>query len=165
MRKAAFLDRDGTIIEQTEFVNTPEQMVAAPLLPGVIEGLKALQAAGFVLIIVTNQGGVTKGFLTEGTLVRMHRVLCERLEKEGVQIWSVRHCPHYWEPHEAPLCVCRKPFPGMLTFMRDRYGLEMRASIMIGDQDIDVQAGKAAGCGRAYKLSSWAAFDLEKPTA
>lgn len=165
MRKAAFLDRDGTIIEQGTFINTPEQMRAVAFLPGAIESLRALQGLGFALIIVTNQGGVAKGHISQGLLCNLHTILCDRLSKEGVEIWSVRHCPHYWVPPDPPQCNCRKPLPGMLHFMRDRYGINMPASIMIGDQDTDVQAGKAAGCGRSYRLTTWAEFDLEKPTA
>ncbi len=155
MRKAAFLDRDNTIIDNTGFINTVEEMQNAAWIPGAIEGLKALQDLGYQLHVVTNQGGVAYGYLTEITLAEQHIVLWERLQKEGINLASIKSCKH----HPAADCECRKPKAGLILALAKRFPIDLANSIMIGDQDTDVQAGMAAGLPNSYKLGpeySWA---------
>ncbi len=150
MRKAAFLDRDNTLIDNTGFINTVEQMTDAPWIPGALEGLKALQALDYQLHVVTNQGGVAYGYLSEITLAEQHVVLWERLLKEGITLSSIKSCKH----HPAADCECRKPKPGLILALAKRFPIDLAKSIMIGDQDTDVQAGMAAGLPNNYKLGS-----------
>lgn len=159
MRVAAFLDRDNTITEGGT-VNTPAEFQDKPFKDGAVEALKLLQAKGFELHVVSNQGGVGLGFMTDTALCHQHLILFDRLEAEGVRITSIRSCQH--RPDAG--CACRKPKPGMILDQAAKFGLYLPGSIMIGDYPTDVEAGVAAGC-RAYLLKSWAEFDLDRPTA
>jgi D-glycero-D-manno-heptose 1,7-bisphosphate phosphatase len=156
---AAFLDRDGTITDQSGgFLNTPEQMAAVPFMPGAIDALKRLQGLGYQLHVVTNQGGVGAGFITDYCLAEMHLVLFDRLQAEGVRLSSIKACKH--KPDAG--CGCRKPRPGLLLAQALRFGLDLPNSIMIGNDPTDVQAGQRAGC-RSYLLTRWDALDLGRP--
>jgi D-glycero-D-manno-heptose 1,7-bisphosphate phosphatase len=147
---AAFLDRDGTITDQSGgFLNTPEQMAAVPFMPGAIDALKRLQGLGYQLHVVTNQSGVGAGYLTEFTLCEMHLVLFQRLMDEGVHLSSIKSCKH--KPDAG--CGCRKPKPGMLLEIAKRFSIDLSRSVMIGNDPTDTQAGVAAGCVRSYLLT------------
>lgn len=146
--KAAFLDRDGTIIENTSYVNHIAHIAHRPWVHGAIEGMKRLQAAGYELIIVTNQGGIGAGFLREEMLERIHHVLDLRLAQEGVFLTGVFACPH----HPDANCGCRKPKPGLLEIAAHECGVDLAASIMIGDSESDVAAGLAAGLRASIQL-------------
>jgi D-glycero-D-manno-heptose 1,7-bisphosphate phosphatase len=163
---AAFLDRDGTITDQSGgFLNTPEQMQAVPFMPGAVEALKRLQALGYQLHVVTNQGGVGAGYVTEFTLCEMHLVLFDRLKAQGVHLSSIKSCKH--KPDAG--CECRKPKPGMLHSISQRFSIDLSRSVMIGNDPTDVQAGDAAGCRRSYLLTperGWKELmDLYEPAA
>jgi len=160
VRIAAFLDRDGTIIDQSSgFLNNVDQMRFVDFLPGAVDALRRLQAIGYQLHVVTNQGGVGAGFLTELVLCEMHLVLFERLNSEGVHLSSIKSCKH--KPDAG--CNCRKPKPGMLHSIAQRFEIDLPNSIMIGNDVTDVAAGNAAGC-RSYLLSRWQDLDLSTPT-
>ena len=160
MRIAAFLDRDGTIVDQAGgFLNNVDQMRAVEFLPGAVDALRRLESIGYQLHIVTNQGGVGAGFITELTLCEMHLVLFERLKAEGVTISSIKSCKH--KPDSG--CECRKPKPGMLHSIAKRFEIDLPRSIMIGNDISDVQAGNAAGC-RSFLLTRWQDLDLSTPT-
>jgi D-glycero-D-manno-heptose 1,7-bisphosphate phosphatase len=160
VRIAAFLDRDGTIVDQSGgFLNNVDQMSAAEFLPGAVDALKRLQAIGYQLHVVTNQGGVGAGYITELTLCEMHLVLFERLNAEGVRLSSIKACKH--KPDAG--CECRKPKPGMLHSIAQRFEIDLAQSIMIGNDITDVQAGNAAGC-RSFLLTRWQDLNLSTPT-
>lgn len=158
---AAFLDRDDTIVDQSaSFINSAEHMELADFLPGAVDALRRLQSIGYQLHVVTNQGGVGMGYLTQIELCRIHLVLFQRLEHEGVRLSSIKSCQH--RPDAG--CDCRKPKPGMLLSIAQRFGVDLPNSIMIGDDPSDVQAGQAAGC-RSYRLRRWQDLDLTRPEA
>lgn len=160
MHTAAFLDRDGTIVDQSGgFLNSVDQMAAASFLPGAVDALRRLEEIGYQLHIVTNQGGVGAGYLTELVLCEMHLVLFERLKYEGVKISSIKSCKH--KPDAG--CECRKPKPGMLVSIAHRFQIDLPSSIMIGNDPTDVAAGVAAGC-KSYLLTRWQDLDLSIPT-
>lgn len=159
MHAAAFLDRDGTIVEDPGFINSAAQMAAVPLLPGAIEGMTFLNTLGYKLFIVTNQGGCGLGHFTEIELARMHLVLWDRLEKSGVVLTGIKSCRH--KPDAG--CACRKPLPGMLHSLARAHSIDLSKSLMIGDRQSDVDAGNAAGC-RSYLLKHWHDLDLGSPT-
>lgn len=146
MTKAAFLDRDGVVNQKApdgEYVTRWEDF---HLLPGAIEGITQLNRAGFCVIIVTNQRCVAKGLLTEKELELMHLRMTDQLALGSATIDAIYYCPHDLEP----LCICRKPKPGMLLEAARSRNLDLAASWMIGDSECDIQAGKNAGCRTAW---------------
>ena len=142
--RAVFLDRDGTLVEEVPYLHDPERVV---LLPGA-GALAGLAAAGYALVVVTNQAGVARGRYGEAAVEAVHRRLAELLAGVGVRLDAVLYCPHHPEgtvPGYARACRCRKPGPGMLEAAAERLGLDLAASFMIGNHPTDVGAAGAAG--------------------
>lgn len=143
-RPAVFLDKDGTLVE-----NVPHNVDPAKLrfMPGVIDGLRLLDASGFVLVVVTNQPGLALGYFDRHAWVRLTRALLERIQDEaGVAITDVMVCPHAAAPDGRPACLCRKPAPGLLRQAAGKHHLDLSQSWMVGDILDDVEAGRRAGC-------------------
>lgn len=142
MNKAVFLDRDGVInevkSERVRFVNKPEQFY---FLEGVPEAIKQLNDRGFDIFVVTNQGGVGLGYMSEKVLEQIHQKMVDELKEHGAIIKDVRACIH--KPHAN--CECRKPKPGMLLELIEKYNIDVKQSYMIGDREPDIEAGNAAG--------------------
>jgi histidinol-phosphate phosphatase family protein len=150
MRRAAFLDRDGVINRKATghgYVTRWEEM---HLLPDIAESIALLNRAGFLVIVVSNQRCVAKGLISSSDLDSLHRRMCNELAGAGATIDGVFYCPH----EEQPPCNCRKPAPGMLLTAARIHQIDLPASWMIGDADIDVAAGKNAGCKTARLLRS-----------
>jgi D-glycero-D-manno-heptose 1,7-bisphosphate phosphatase len=154
--RVAILDRDGTIIDIVRDEETGAITVAfhpdhLHILSGAIEGMRALQQAGFVLAMATNQPAPAKGQFSADAVRRTNDALVALLAKEGVQIAAVEACMHHpkgGHGGDASLvrdCDCRKPKPGMLNTLMERLGGDRAASWMIGDAAGDVQAARAAG--------------------
>ena len=145
-RKAVFLDRDGTIIEDMDYLDDPAQI---RLLDGAVDGLRRLQKAGYLLLVVTNQSGVARGYFTEERLARIHRVLRETLNKQGVKIDDFYYCPHLpggeVDAYSGP-CECRKPAPGLIERAAAEWNADVSRSVAVGDSERDVEAGRKAGC-------------------
>ncbi len=144
--RAVFLDRDGTLIHNHPSGCSPQDV---KLLPGVVEGLRALQQANYRLFVITNQSGVARGYFSEQLLAATHTRLAEMLAAEGVTISDVYYCPHHPEAaldRYRGICTCRKPLPGMLLQAAREHGLDLSSSWMIGDILDDVEAGHRAGC-------------------
>ena len=151
-RPAAFLDRDGTLIEDVNFLTRAEDI---RLLPGSIEGMKRLREAGYLLVIVSNQSSVARGMITEPELWRIHARLEQVLAEDGLTLDAAYYCPHHPEgalPEYAKGCDCRKPKPGMLLQAAKEHHIALTRSVMIGDSERDIQAGRAAGC-RTVRIS------------
>jgi|SRR5580704_14751080 D-glycero-D-manno-heptose 1,7-bisphosphate phosphatase len=142
MSKAVFLDRDGVINQKPPEGGYVTRWEDFHILPGVAEGVALLNRAGFTVIVVTNQRCIAKGLITVVELENMHQRLNELLAKSGAIIEGTFYCPHEIEP----VCECRKPAPGMLLKAARLHGIDLAASWMIGDSDIDIQAGRNAGC-------------------
>ena len=144
--RAVFFDKDGTLIEDVPYNVDP---VRLRLMPGAIEGLRALQAAGFRLIVVTNQSGVARRLFTEPELAVAHAALDELLLAAGVTLDGFYYCPHLPAPElfawENP-CACRKPSPGLLEAAAADRSLGLTRSWLIGDIADDIEAGRRAGC-------------------
>ena len=146
MKRALFLDRDGTLVEPRHYPSCPEDLV---LSQGIGPLLRKFQASGWDLIVVTNQSGIARGFFTELDLERMHDKLREMLRVWGVELNAIHYCPHHVDgaiPHLAFPCHCRKPQPGMLLEAAAARDLDLTRSWMIGDILDDVEAGNRAGC-------------------
>ncbi|MDI3342039.1 MAG: HAD family hydrolase [Sphaerobacter sp.] len=144
--RAIFLDRDGTLVHRRHYPSRPEHL---RLYAGVTPALRRLQAAGFRLVVVTNQSGLARGYFTEDDLRRMHDHLAAELARGGVRLDGIYHCPHHPDgvvPALARRCACRKPAPGMLHRAARELGLDLGRSWLVGDILDDVEAGRRAGC-------------------
>ncbi len=143
-QRAIFLDKDGTIIENVPYNVDPALL---KLTPSAIEGLRLLQARGFLLVIVTNQSGLARRLFDRLQLNQALAALRAMLADGGVHIQDVFVCPHAPAPSPlAPGCLCRKPAPGLLLQAAAVHQIDLRRSWMIGDILNDVEAGRRAGC-------------------
>ena len=141
MRKAIFLDRDGTLNnnEDQYYIWKTEDF---HLNPGVVETLAELQEQGYLLIVISNQGGISKEVCTLDDVEIMNDHMCALLEREGIEIAEVYFCPHH-DSEEA--CLCRKPLPLMIEKAMARYGIDPGDSWFVGDSVRDREAGMSAG--------------------
>jgi D-glycero-D-manno-heptose 1,7-bisphosphate phosphatase len=138
--KLIILDRDGTINEdRDDFVKTPDEWVP---IPGALEAIARLNQAGWHTVVATNQSGLGRGTFDMATLNAMHAKLNQLLAKQGGRIDAVFFCPH--APEES--CTCRKPLPGLLEQIGERFGVLLRDVPVVGDSLRDLQAGAAVGC-------------------
>jgi D-glycero-D-manno-heptose 1,7-bisphosphate phosphatase len=154
LRKAAFLDRDGVINKDRAYVHRWENF---EFLPGVIEGMRRLQDAGYALVIVTNQSGIARGYYSEAQYQALTASLRKELGIQGIQLDGVYHCPHHPQgsvPQLAIDCNCRKPASGMVLQAARELGLSLSDSLLIGDKPSDIDAARAAGVGYAYQVHS-----------
>jgi len=143
--KAVFLDRDGTIIEDKMYLADPR---AVRILPGAAQGMRILREHGYLLIVVTNQSGVARGYFTTEDLDRVHQRISELLRKEGVGYDGLYYCPHFKdgvvEPYNVD-CECRKPKPGLILTAAKDFGIDLEKSFLVGDSERDIEAGRRAG--------------------
>jgi len=154
MRKAAFLDRDGVINEDTGYVYRWEDF---KFIPGALGGLKRLQDLGYVLVVVTNQSGLARGYYTESEYQLLNMNLNQYLAENGIAFGGVYHCPHHIEGSVPKLsidCDCRKPAAGMILRASRELSLFLPESLLFGDKYSDGQAAQAAGVGNAYFINS-----------
>lgn len=143
-RRAAFLDRDGTLIRERHFLADP---AGVELIDGAAAALRALRDAGFALILVTNQSGIARGFFGEEEFRAVQARLAELLAREGARIDGSYHCPHH--PEVTGPCECRKPAPGLFHRAAREHGIDLSRSIYIGDRLRDVLPGVSLG-GTGY---------------
>ena len=145
--KAVFLDKDGTLVEDVPYNVDPAQV---RLMPGAVEGLRLLDAAGYRLVVISNQSGVARGFFAEEALAAVETRLRELLAEAGVSLGGFYYCPHHPQgcvAGYAIACDCRKPQPGLVVRAAQEQGLDLSQSWFVGDILDDVEAGRAAGCG------------------
>jgi histidinol-phosphate phosphatase family protein len=150
MNKAAFLDRDGVINRKAPEGKYITRWEDLHFLPGVGEAIGLLNRAGFLIIVITNQRCVAKGLITLAELEVIHEKMRAELACAGSTLDGVYYCPHEVEPP----CMCRKPRPGLLLKAARDHHIDLTLSWMIGDSDIDVQAGRSAGCNTVRLLQS-----------
>ena len=152
---AVFLDRDGTLIEEREYLADP---AGVAVFPGVGPALRRLQEAGFTLVIVTNQSGIGRGYYTEADMHRVNDRLLELLAADGVRFAKIYFAP---EAPDQP-SRGRKPSPQFLFDARDELGLNLAASYMIGDKLIDLECGWNAGVQRSILVRTGYGAKLEQ---
>ncbi len=149
-QKAVFLDRDGTLNRYVGFLRRPEEL---ELLPGVAEAVRRINESGYLAIVVTNQPVIARGEVTVAELRQIHNKLETLLGDAGAYLDAIYYCPHHphtGSPGEIPElkidCDCRKPKPGLLLRAAEDFHIDLSQSIMVGDRESDIAAGKAAHC-------------------
>lgn len=138
MTRALLVDRDGTLIVDVGYPRDPARVEP---LPGAIDALRVLQQR-FALVIVSNQSGIARGLISAAEAAAVHARVVEQFSQAGVTFAGAYYCPHAPEAG----CRCRKPAPGLLLDAARDLGLDLAASIMLGDKPSDLAAGRAAGC-------------------
>lgn len=144
-RKAAFLDRDGTLVEEVNFLSKVEDL---RVFPFTFEAVRHLKDAGFLVIVVTNQSGIGRGIYDDAAMHSIHDAMQSQLDG---MIDAFYFCPHL--PCDG--CECRKPNVGMFETAVTDFGIDLSVSWMIGDKKIDVEAGKKAGTRTAHVMTGY----------
>lgn len=153
MNRALFLDRDGVININHGYVHTPEKF---DFVDGIFDICRIARAKGYLIIVVTNQAGIGRGYYSEETFLDLTRWMQEQFAREGVEITKVYFCPHHPEhgvgkyKFDSPF---RKPAPGMILAAAKEFSVDLSQSVLVGDSESDIQAGIAAGVGRNLFLS------------
>ncbi|MDD2853260.1 MAG: D-glycero-beta-D-manno-heptose 1,7-bisphosphate 7-phosphatase [Desulfuromonadaceae bacterium] len=145
MNSAVFLDRDGTINVEKDYLYLVSDF---EFIPGAPEAIRLLNDADLLVVVVTNQSGVARGYYTEEDVEQLHRHITSELAIYGAHIDAWLYCPHHPSgrgSYSLP-CNCRKPLPGMLHEAARRYDIDLEHSTMIGDKRADIEAGQSAGC-------------------
>ena len=139
MRKALFLDRDGVLNrERGEYTFNVNDF---DLLPDVVKALKIASDKGYMLIVISNQGGVAKGVFSKADVEAVHQYLNQKLAESGVKLDEIYYCPHH---NEVGKCICRKPDSLMLEKAIARFKIDANCSVMIGDSQRDIDAAHKA---------------------
>lgn len=141
MRRAAFLDRDGTINVEVNYLHRAEDL---QLITGVPEAIARLNRAGWFVVVVTNQAGIARGYYTIEQMHALHDHIAAVLAQHGAHVDAWMFCPHH--PEFSGVCDCRKPAPGMLLDAAHRFEIDLARSWLIGDSAGDLGAGAEAGC-------------------
>jgi D-glycero-D-manno-heptose 1,7-bisphosphate phosphatase len=153
-RRAVFLDRDGVINTEVNYLHRVQDFA---FVPGTPAALARLQAAGWALVVVTNQSGIARGYYSEADYQALTEHLRAELARAGVTLDAVLHCPHLPDASVAAYrgdCDCRKSAPGMLLRAAAALDIDLAASVMVGDKRSDLEAGRAAGVGRNVLVRS-----------
>jgi D-sedoheptulose 7-phosphate isomerase len=145
-RKAVFIDRDDTVAKDVPYCPKPEDL---KLFPGVGRSIKDLNDAGYLVILVTNQSGVARGYFSLEMLGRIHEKLRADVAKEGGMIDAIYFCPH----HPDEKCSCRKPQLGLIQQATQDFDIDIAGSFVIWDSEHDVEMGRKAGC-RTFRVSA-----------
>lgn len=151
---AIFLDRDGTLNDSVGYVNHPSRFRPFPFT---VDAIRLIRDEGYLAVIVTNQSGIGRGFMSEELLASIHEDFQSRLKTAGTGLDGIYHCPH--QPSDG--CECRKPKSGMLLRARDDLDIALEASWIVGDTITDLEAGWAVGAKGALVKTGFGAGTLE----
>jgi len=164
-RPAAFLDRDGTIIVEREFLGDPD---GVEIMPGVPEAIQLLNGWGYWVIGVSNQSGIARGYYGVHEVDAVNQRIIESLAKLGARLDRIYYCPHLPEISLArgePLCGCRKPAPGMIDQARQDFPIDMTRSFVVGDQVCDVGLARSAGLPGLLVLTGFGENERQRLSA
>lgn len=145
MNKAIFLDRDGTLIEEKNYLSNVKDIF---FLPNCFEGLKQLQK-NYLLIIISNQSGIARGYFNETKLEEINGKIKSQALENGINITDIFYCPHHKNgiiKEYSIVCNCRKPKIGLIEKAVKKYNIDLEKSYMIGDKDSDILTGKNCNC-------------------
>lgn len=142
-QKALFLDRDGTINVENNYVYKIEDF---EFQPGIFELIRKYQTEGYLIFIITNQSGIARGFYSEKDFTVLNNWMLEKFSSERIEITKVYYCPHH--PEITGSCDCRKPKAGMIIQAIEHFNISAVNSVLIGDKKRDILAGENAGIGK-----------------
>ena len=159
MNKALFLDRDGVINKEINYLYKIEDF---EFIDGIFELCRYYQEKGYLIFVVTNQSGIARGYYTENDFNKLTNWMLKQFEKQNIKIEKVYYCPHH--ENISGLCECRKPSPGMLYLAKEEYMIDLKNSIIIGDKESDVEAGLNAGLEELYLFNEDRTIKKSKAT-
>ncbi|AEH45179.1 histidinol-phosphate phosphatase family protein [Thermodesulfatator indicus DSM 15286] len=148
-----FLDRDGTINEEVNYLRNPKDF---RLLPGVPEAIRLFKKAGFAVLVITNQSGLARGYFSPDTLQAIHQKMLKELSTRGATIDGIYFCPHHPEEN----CECRKPKPGLIKKASQELKLDLSRAYVIGDRDTDILLAKNIGAKSVLVLTGYGEQEL-----
>jgi len=148
-KSALFLDRDGVINIEKNYLHKVEDF---EFIEGIFELCKKYQDLGYLIIVVTNQSGIARGYYSEEAFETLTRWMVDVFDRENIHISHVYHCPHH--PDISGKCSCRKPEPGMLLEAAKTYNIDLGKSLLIGDSERDITAAHRAGVKESYLFST-----------
>ena len=159
MKRALFLDRDGVINVEKDYLYKIEDF---EFIDGVFELCKYYKELGYLIFVVTNQSGIARNFYSEEDFSTLSTWMSKEFLKYNIMIEKVYHCPHH--PDLSGECSCRKPKPGMLIQAANKFDIDLANSIMIGDKERDIEAGLNAGLHETYLFDESETIKKSKAT-
>ena len=163
MNRAVFLDRDGVITQEPPHYAHKISQLA--LINGAADGIRRLNENGYMVVVVSNQSGIGRGYYGVEAAERYNEALIQKLSEAGARLDAVYYCPHYPEATVEKYrvdCDCRKPKPGMLKTAEKALELDLAQSYMVGDKSIDIEAGKRAGCRTILVKTGYGSEELKR---
>ncbi|MGA7159635.1 MAG: HAD family hydrolase [Bacteroidota bacterium] len=157
---AVFLDRDGTVNVEANYISSPDQL---QLIPRTGNAIRELNDLGTRVFIITNQSGIARGYFSEASVHDIHEALRALLKKENAFVDDFFYCPHLpgvADERYNVVCDCRKPKPGMLLQAQRKYSIDLLRSFVIGDRCIDVATGKAVGAGTVMVSTGYGSEEI-----
>lgn len=145
MNKALFLDRDGVINKEVNYLYKIEDFI---FIDGIFELCKYYQDLGYMIFVITNQSGIARGYYNEADFNELTGWMIDEFLKEGINITKVYHCPHH--PDISGYCECRKPKDGMIKKAENEFDIDLKNSVLVGDKESDITAAINAGIQESY---------------
>ena len=164
-KRAVFLDRDGTLLEEAGYLDRLERLV---FFPYSVDAVRLLNRAGFAVVIVTNQAGIARGIFKEAFVTEAHRHITARLAAGGARLDGFYYCPHHPEAvieTYRKSCDCRKPQPGLFTRAASELGLALDGSFVVGDRWHDLEAGQRVGARGVLVRTGYGKTEEASPTS
>jgi D-glycero-D-manno-heptose 1,7-bisphosphate phosphatase len=149
MQKALFLDRDGVVNLEKNYLYKIEDF---EFIGGVFETCRYFQDQGYIIIVITNQSGISRGKYTKEQFDYLTSWMVDEFKEKDIDISHVYHCPHH--PDFSGECECRKPKPGMIYQAKEQFDIDLAKSILVGDNNSDIKAGLDAGIKQNYLVST-----------
>lgn len=162
MRRALFLDRDGVLNVDHGYIARPADF---DIMPGIEPLLRAARDKNYLLIVVTNQSGIARGYYSAADYAALEAHMVATFADLGIAFDGIYHCPHHAEgivPDLSIACSCRKPQPGMILQAARDYDIDLAGSILVGDKDSDIGAARAAGVGLAFQVTQGDRLDARE---
>jgi len=159
MHKALFLDRDGVVNVEKNYLFKKEDFV---FINGIFDLCRHYSQKGYLIFIVTNQSGIARGYYSESDFINLNNWMIGEFKKKGVEISKIYYCPHH--PDYGNECECRKPKPKMLLDAKEEFDLDMSSSLLVGDKERDIEAALNAGVKETYLLLDSSDFAETKAT-
>ncbi|HEY3384190.1 MAG TPA: HAD family hydrolase [Vicinamibacterales bacterium] len=163
MRPAVFLDRDGTVIEEVGYLNRLDRVA---FFPWTVDAIRVLNESGFLVVVVTNQAGVARGYFEDAFVKETHAFIDGRLRGGRARIDAYYYCPHHPDglvPEFTRPCECRKPKPGLIHRAARDLDIDLAHSFVVGDRWLDVELGRAAGTRTVLVRTGYGSDEEARP--